>query len=225
MRWMAGKVSQDLRVTPELTISCDREVFLANDKNNGALITIMSTDMANHNIVVCQAKDDGDTLIVKTAMDLVTSVNTPVVVVAQDADVVVLLCYHRPSNCSNLYLQSDADGLHDISTIDIVDREVFLFKYGWSGNDSISCIHGHTKCALKCKFPASVITAFTSITSTESTIQTAGLKAMQITYGCGDTDDGNGKLRPKMLTGRITPDNLLKGICCNARKGRGSAKP
>ena len=161
MRRMAGKkVSQDLTVTPQLTISCDREVFLANEKNKGALIMIMSTEMANHNIVVCQAKDDADTLIVKTAMDLVTSMNTPVVVVAQDTDILVLLCYHRPSNCSNLYLQSDAGGLYDISTI--VDREELLFKYGWSGNDTVSCIHGHTKCALyNCKFPASVITAFT----------------------------------------------------------------
>ena len=124
MRRMAGKkVSQDLTVTPQLTISCDREVFLANEKNKGALIMIMSTEMANHNIVVCQAKDDADTLIVKTAMDLVTSMNTPVVVVAQDTDILVLLCYHRPSNCSNLYLQSDAGGLYDISTIDTVDRE------------------------------------------------------------------------------------------------------
>jgi len=65
------------------------------------------------------------------------------------------------------------------------DREEFL-KYGWSGNDTVSWTY--TKCALyKCKFPASVITAFTSITSTESTIQTAGLKAMQITYGCKAT--------------------------------------
>ena len=46
---------------------------------------IMSTEMAHHNIVVCQAKDGGDRLIVKTAMDLVTSMNTPVVVVAQRA--------------------------------------------------------------------------------------------------------------------------------------------
>ncbi len=282
LRRMAGKkVSQDLRVTPELTISCDREVFLENEKNKGALIMIMSAEMANQNILVCQAKNDADTLIVKTAMDLVTSVNTPVVVVAQDTDILVLLCYHRPSNCSNLYLQSDAGGLYDISTIAIVDREEFLFKYGWSGNDTVSCIHGHTKCALyKCKFPACVITAFTSITSTEATIQTAGFEAMQITYGCGDTHlerarylrfqkqaskgkidpdrlpptenataqhslrvhlqvavwkhlntsvlepigrgwelDGNKKLRPKMLTGCIAPDNLLKGICCNCKEG------
>jgi len=54
-------------------------------------------------------------------MDLVTSMNIPVVVVAQDTDILVLLCYHQPSNCSNLYLQSDAGGVYDISTIDIVE--------------------------------------------------------------------------------------------------------
>ena len=213
LRRMAGKkVSQDLRVTPELTISCDREVFLANEKNKGALIMIMSAEMANQNILVCQAKDDADTLIVKTAMDLVTSVNTPVVVVAQNTDILVLLCYHRPSNCSNLYLQSDAGGLYDISTIAIVDREEFLFKYGWSGNDTVSCIHGHTKCALyKCKFPACVITAFTSITSTEATIQTAGFEAMQIIYGCGDTHLERARylrFQKQASKGKIDPDRL-----------------
>ena len=55
----------------ELTISCDREVFLANEKNKEALITMISADMASHNIIVRQAKDDGDTLIVRSVMDLV----------------------------------------------------------------------------------------------------------------------------------------------------------
>ena len=138
---------------------------------------MISTEMATHNITVCQAKDDGDTLIVKVAIDLVVGVNSPVVVVAQDTDILILLCYHRPINCMTLYLQADFDGLYDISTIDIGDREEFLFKYGWSGNDTVSCIHGHTKYALyKCKFPASVITAITSNTSTVSEIQTAGIK-------------------------------------------------
>ena len=129
----------------------------------------MSTEIASQSIVACQAKDDADTLIVKTTMDLVTSVNTPVIV-AQDTD--ILFC-----NCSNLYLQSNPGGPYDISTIAIVDQEEFLSMDGLEM--TVSCIHGHTKCALyKCKFPASVITAFTSITSTEATIQTVGLKAM-----------------------------------------------
>ncbi len=282
MRRMVGKkVSQDLRVTPELTISCDREVFLANEKNKEALITMISSEMTSHNITVRQAREDGDTLIVKSAIDLVASVNRPVVVVAQDTDILILLCYHRPIQCTNFYFQADFDGLYDISTIDIGDREEFLFKYGWSGNDTVSCIHGHTKCSLyKCRFPASVITAFTSSTSTDSEIRSAGLTAMQITYGCEGTPleqsrymkfkkqaakgkidpdrlpptddataqhscrvhlqvavwkhldtsildpkgrgwelDSNRKLRPKMLSGSIAPDNLLKGICCNCKEG------
>ena len=185
MRRMAGKkVSLDLSVTTELTVSCDREVFLANEKNKGALIKMISTELTSHKIVVHQAKDDGDTLIVKTAIDLVKSVNTPVVVVAQDTDILVLLCYHSVGQVTVLICTYNQTVMvfYDISTIDIGDREEFLFKYGWSGNDTVSCIHGHTKCALyKCKFPASVITAFTSDTSTVSTIQAAGLKAMQIT--------------------------------------------
>ncbi len=148
-RWLGRKFLKTYRVTPELTISCDREVFLANEKNKGALIMTMSAEIANQNILVCQAKDDADTLIVKTAMDLVTSVNPPVVVVAQDTDILVLLCYHRPSNCSNLYLPSDAGGLYDISTIAIVDWEELLFKHGWSGNDSFMHSWTHQMCSLQ----------------------------------------------------------------------------
>ena len=78
MRRVAGKkVSPDMRVTPELIISCDREVFLANDKNKEALIMIISAEMTSHNITVCQAKDDADTLIVRYAMDLIASVKSP----------------------------------------------------------------------------------------------------------------------------------------------------
>jgi len=67
---MAGKkISQDLRVTPELTIPCEREL-LVNVKNKGSLIMIMSTEMANSSIVVCQATGDADTHIVKTGNGL-----------------------------------------------------------------------------------------------------------------------------------------------------------
>lgn len=60
---MSGKrVCLDLRVTKELTVSCDREVFLANEKNKGALIIMIYTELTSHHIVVHQAKDDGDTL-------------------------------------------------------------------------------------------------------------------------------------------------------------------
>ena len=173
---------------------------------------MISSEMKSQNIVVHQAKDDCDTLIVKTAINLVKSQNSPVVVVAQDTDILVLLCYHRPSNSSHLYLQSGCNDIYDISSIDIGDREEFIFKYGWSGNDTVSCIHGHTKVAVsRCKFPSNVITAFTDLTSPENTIRTAGSKAMQITYGCGDIplDQYRYKQFQKQASkGKIDPDRL-----------------
>ncbi|KAG1679714.1 Early endosome antigen 1 [Nymphon striatum] len=48
---------------------------------------MISAEMARHNIPVHQAKDDSDTLIVKVAIDLAKRVHTPVVVVAQDTDI------------------------------------------------------------------------------------------------------------------------------------------
>ena len=97
---MAGKkVSQDLRVAPELTISCDRDVFLVNGK---LVIMIMSTEMANQNIVACQAKDDTNTLV-KTAMDLVPQL------LLLHKTLIYWFCsvIIRQSNCFNLYLQFD----------------------------------------------------------------------------------------------------------------------
>ena len=96
--------------------------------------------MIIQSITVHHANDDADTLLVKTTMNLIKEVNPshPVVVVAQDTDILVLLCYHRPWNCTNLFLQTSFDGLYDIVSINVENREQFLFKYGWSGNDTVS---------------------------------------------------------------------------------------
>ena len=168
--------------------------------------------MARNNIGVHQAKDDGDTVIVKTAIHLAKCVDTPVVVVARDTDVLVLLCYHRPSNCTSLFMLSEFSGVYDISTFEIGNREEFLFKYGWSGNDTVSKIHGHTKCSLyKLTFPHHIINAFTSLTSSKSEIQNAGTEAMLITYNCENTNLQKArysKFQKQAATGRIDPDRL-----------------
>ena len=110
------------------------------------------------------------------------------------------------------YLKSDPDGLYDISKIGIADRDDFLFRYGWSGYDTASCMNGHTKCAIyKCKFPASIISVFSSIVSTESEIQITGIKAMQVMYGCEDTHLEKAryhKFKTQASKGKIDPDHL-----------------
>ena len=70
----------------------------------------------------------------------------PVIVVAQDTDILVLPCYHRPQDCVNIYLQTDCDNIFDISSIlvELADKEDIMFKCSWSENDTDSCIYGYT---------------------------------------------------------------------------------
>lgn len=92
------------------------------------------------------AKYAADTLIVKTAIDMALNQTSPVVVVAQDTDVLLLLCYHRAPTATNLYLLAGYEGPYDIRFITIDVKDEFLFKYGWSGCDTESYIHIQTKC-------------------------------------------------------------------------------
>ena len=50
-----------------------------------------------------QSKGDADVLIVKTAVD--SAVTHPTVLIGDDTDLLVLLCYHRKADGSDLYFQ------------------------------------------------------------------------------------------------------------------------
>ena len=148
----------------------------------------------------------------RTAISSVEKDGIPVIVVAQDIDILVLLCYYRPQDCVNLYLQAGCDNIFDISLIQIADREDILFKYRWSGNDTVSYIYGHTKISIyKNKYPSSLVTSFTNIDSSEKEIQKLGVKAMQITYGCGDVPLNHMcflKFQKQASKGKVDPDRL-----------------
>ena len=51
-------------------------------------------------------KEDADTLIMRTAISMVDKDGVPVIVVAQDTEILVSLWYHKPQDCVNLYLQA-----------------------------------------------------------------------------------------------------------------------
>ena len=60
--------------------------------------------MTQNKIVVHHVKEDADTLIVRTAISMVDRDGVPVIVVAQDTDILVLLCYNRPQSLSTSWL-------------------------------------------------------------------------------------------------------------------------
>ena len=82
--------------------------------------------MTQNKIVVYHAKEDADTLIVLTTISIVVKDGIPVIVVAQDTDILVFLCYYHPQDCVNLFLQAGCDNNFDISSIQIADREDIL---------------------------------------------------------------------------------------------------
>ena len=72
--------------------------------------------MTPNKIVVYHAKEDADTLIVLTTISIVVKDGIPVtcIVVTQDTDILVFLCYYHPQDCVNLFLQAGCDNNFDI---------------------------------------------------------------------------------------------------------------
>ena len=108
---------------------------------------------------------------------------------AQDTDILVLLCYHRPSYMKNLYLLAGQKGSYNIESISICERKEFLFKYSWSGCDTVSKIHNHTKKkeVYHRSFPSEIVEPFFEKGASCESIRAAGIRAIKITYGITNT--------------------------------------
>ncbi|XP_045211013.2 uncharacterized protein LOC123562441 [Mercenaria mercenaria] len=91
------------RATPCKT---NKEVFLRNTDNTKNFIALLSETFANHGIPVKQATNDADCLIVKTAVQSAETDTT--VVVGEDTDLLVLLCYHVDGIKHGVYFRSDS---------------------------------------------------------------------------------------------------------------------
>ena len=75
-------------------ISCSQKAFLKNSKNKGKFIELLSNHLANDGHYIRNSKGDGDTLIVSTRIQYTKKQDNEVLVVANDADILVLLIYH-----------------------------------------------------------------------------------------------------------------------------------
>ena len=100
--------------------------FLVYENNKKFLVELLSMKMTQNKIVVYHAKEDADTLIVLTTISIVDKDGIPVIVVTQDTDILVFLCYYHPQDSVNLFLQAGCDNIFDISSIQIADREDIL---------------------------------------------------------------------------------------------------
>jgi hypothetical protein len=161
------------------------------------------------NVTVKHAKDDADTLIVQTALDL-ASQQIPVTVVADDTDVLVLLVHHFKSFMADIFMLSEMTRVRTarraITPIRAVCESIgdtavrqLLVAHAISGCDTTSALFGQGKSSVFHKIVKNKDTLpYTDVLGSPSAsrhdVIEAGLKLLTLLYG-GKPEDTLNKLR------------------------------
>lgn len=95
------KVNLELHMKLEIK----KDDFLANLENKQLFITALSAELKKSSVLTKHAKQDADLLIVQTAV--AASRNQTVVVVGDDTDLLVLLCFHASVDKFSIYFRSE----------------------------------------------------------------------------------------------------------------------
>ena len=102
-----GKTPPNVHVTLSMTAHGAQQDFLTNEHNKNQFIVLLMEALESDGHCVKQAEDDADTLIVSSALYSLPDL-CPVVIVADDTDVFVMMIYHFSSDMHNMYFFSEA---------------------------------------------------------------------------------------------------------------------
>ena len=228
---MSSAIAPCRNLTAETTRIGPQEPFLANRTNKMAFIKLLKDCLEQTGVTATQAEGDADTEIVSVAVQLATDNTRPVVVVAEDTDVLVLLLHHCRAGMSEMYFYSESKSTtgrktvpgkrvkvsavqHKISS-EACDRLPAVHAFG--GCDSTSAIFGHGKGTLfkqSGRSPELHCHCITlqSPTATVEDVKSAGLKLFLAVCG-GNADDSLADLRysaycSMTLSARFRPESL-----------------
>lgn len=225
-RRASGKVAATVTFTESMSITLKKDNFLSNPKNKQRFLMMLSQALQNAGCVTYHSDGDADLLIVKTAVESARTKTT--VLVGDDTDLLVLLCYHASEDGCDLYFRpepkANARGArvwHMKKVKDQLGREVcrnLLFLHAMTGCDTTSRLYGVGKATALKKFenvPCFREQANTfSCHSAVSDVVAAGEKALVALFG-GKPGVGLDSLRYQRYfeklatkTSHIQPQNL-----------------
>ena len=174
----------------------------------------MSEALEREGCSVIHATADADNLIVKTTLDLSENVTT--MVICEDTDILVLLCYHTHSGLKPVYMRSDkANVTHNHTWYIQVLKErlgpetcrLLLFCYALNGTDCTSCLFSIGKGVPLKKFEDDIFKTqayiFSNSGESRESIIKAGEKAIVCLYN-GQSDDSLDHLRFVRWTQKTT---------------------
>ena len=98
-------VGKQTLFTKDMQLKVRKEEFLACKSNKQRFIDLLAEHLTNKNFTVRQARADADVLIVQTAIQQATSTET--VLVGDDTDLFVLLCFHASTSGKQLYFSPE----------------------------------------------------------------------------------------------------------------------
>ena len=91
--------------TADMIVTMQKELFLANRQNKQRFISMLSEELQKANCETHHASGDADLLIVQKAVQCATTNNT--VLIGDDTDLLVLLCYHASLDSHDLFFCSE----------------------------------------------------------------------------------------------------------------------
>ena len=98
-----GNVGPTVHFTPGMTLKLKKESFLSNKTNKQQFIKLLSSKLQDSRIETIHSTGDADLLIVQTAISISENSSTTVVI-GEDTDLLVLLCYHICPRAKGLYM-------------------------------------------------------------------------------------------------------------------------
>ena len=105
IRRSKGILSPEVDFTAQMPCKLKKDAFLANTRNKQMFINLLAAKLVEHGCIVRHASEDADRLIVMTAIEF--SGASDVIVVGEDTDLLVLLCYFAEPNTKRLFFMSD----------------------------------------------------------------------------------------------------------------------
>ena len=100
-----GKASTTVTVAANMATTIKKDQFLANQKNKQQFIFLLSAELEKNSCNTYHATGDADLLIVQKAVQSATTSKT--VLVGEDIDLIVLLCYHANFDYHDIFFCSE----------------------------------------------------------------------------------------------------------------------
>ena len=104
-RRASGKAASTVTFTESMSVTLKKDNFLSNPMNKQRFLSMLSKALQNVGCIAHHANGDADLLIVKTAVESPRTSTT--VLVGDDTDLLVLLCYHASEDGYDIYFRPE----------------------------------------------------------------------------------------------------------------------